>query len=184
MLMRRKKAQLLIVDVQEKLAPHVDGSAAIIANCGRLLRYARRMDVPITITEHYPKGIGATVPELIELAGNDAKRLEKISFSSWRQKRIRDCIASLADDGRTQVVVAGMESHVCVTQTVLDLLKVELDVFLVADAVGSRESETRRLAVERMAGAGAHIVSHEMVAFEWLERGDAAEFKDVLAVLK
>ena len=184
MLMRRKKAHLLIVDVQEKLAPHVAGSAEIIANCGRLMRYARRLGVPITVTEHYPQGIGGTVPALIEQAGNDAERLEKITFSSWRQKRIRERIAELADDGRTQVVVAGMEAHVCVAQTVLDLLKVELDVFLVVDAVGSRQDETRRIAVERMARAGAHVVAHEMVAFEWLERGDTAEFKDVLAMLK
>lgn len=182
--MRRKSSQLLVIDVQEKLAPHVADGGDVIINCGRLLRYARRMDVPITITEHYPQGIGGTVPALLEHAGNDAKRLEKITFSGWREKRIHKRVARLADDDRTQVVVAGMEAHVCVTQTVLDLLDAELDVYLVVDAVGSRRAATRDVAVERMARAGAHLVTQEMVAFEWLERGDAAEIKDVLAVLK
>jgi nicotinamidase-related amidase len=180
----RRRAQLLIIDVQEKLAPHIDGGEATAANCGRLIRYARRLGVPITITEHYPKGLGPTVSSLREAAGNEAPCLEKIAFSCWRDDAIRNRIEALAADGRDQIVVAGMEAHVCVGQTVLDLLAAFQDVFLVADAVGSRDARVRDLAIERYRDAGATIVAQEMIAFEWLERGDDPAFKDLIELIK
>lgn len=183
MLMDREHSQLLLIDVQEKLAPHVADAPRLISNAARLVRYAQRLRVPGTVTEHYPAGLGPTVPELKGLAG-DMRTLEKITFSGWRTKEIHRRIADLADSERTQLVVAGMESHVCVLQTVLDLLDAELDVFLVADATGSRDREVRRVALDRMAQAGARIVTQEMVAFEWLGRGDTAEFKDLIGVIK
>jgi nicotinamidase-related amidase len=90
----------------------------------------------------------------------------------------------LRQAGRTEVVVAGMEAHVCVCQTVLDLLANEFDVFLVADAVSSRAPANRELAINRMARVGAAVVSHEMIAFEWLERGDTPEFRDLIERIK
>ncbi|MFM9849321.1 MAG: hydrolase [Hyphomicrobiaceae bacterium] len=180
----RSRAQLLIIDVQDKLAPHVEGQAAVIANCGRLIRYAKRLDVPITITEHYPKGLGPTCAELATAAGGGATVLEKIAFSSLKDEAIASRLRQLKTAGRDQITVAGMEAHVCVCQTVLDLLQDGFHTLVVADAVGSRVPEVRQLALNRMARAGAEIVSHEMIAFEWLGRGDLPEFKDLIVVIK
>lgn len=184
MLIDRRRSQLLLIDIQERLAPHVAGGAAVIANCTRLARYARRLDVPATLTEHYPKGLGPTAVPVLEALGNDVPRLEKIAFSSWKDAAIRNRIEALYREGRDQIVVAGMEAHVCVGQTCLDLIAAGMNVFLVADAVGSRAVEVRDLAIRRLKRAGAHAVAHEMVAFEWLERGDTKEFKELVEVLK
>jgi nicotinamidase-related amidase len=184
MLIERNRSQLLLIDIQIKLAPHVADADAIVANCVRLARYASRLGVPATLTEHYPRGLGATVGPILTALGNDVPRLEKIAFSSWKDDAIRDRFDRLRRDGCDQVVVAGMEAHVCVGQTVLDLVAEGFHVFLVADAVGSRSTLVRDLAVRRLANAGARIVAHEMVAFEWLGRGDTKEFKDLIEVIK
>jgi nicotinamidase-related amidase len=184
MLATRSRAQLIIIDVQEKLAPHIAGQASVVGNCGRLLHYAQRLGVPITLTEHYPKGLGSTCTELAAAAGLGAPVFGKIAFSSLKDEAIASRLRKLKAAGRDQIVVAGMEAHVCVCQTVLDLLQEGFHALVVADAVGSRVPEVRQLALDRMARAGAEIVSHEMVAFEWLERGDVPEFKDLIGVIK
>lgn len=180
----RSRAQLIIIDVQDKLAPHVEGHVAVIANCGRLIRYAKRLGAPLTVTEHYPQGLGSTVAELRASAGDDATVLGKIAFSALKDEAIASRVRKLKADGRDQITVAGMEAHVCVCQTVLDLIQDGFHTFVVADAVGSRDPDARQLALDRMERAGAEIVSHEMIAFEWLERGDVPEFKDLIGVIK
>lgn len=184
MLARRAAAQLLLIDIQSKLAPHVADHASIIKNVARLIAYAKRLAVPITVTEHYPQGIGATVPALAGLLGNETPRLDKITFSAWQTPAIRARIDGLRKAGRGQVVVAGMESHICVLQTSLDLLANDFEVLLVADAAGSRRHEDRQLALNRLDKAGAAVVTHEMIGFEWLERGATPEFKDLIGVIK
>lgn len=184
MLIDRGRSQLLLIDIQGKLAPHVANGDAVVANCTRLANYARRLDVPITLTEHYSKGLGSTATPVLDALGNDIAKFDKIAFSSWKDDAIRARIESLKEGGRDQVVVAGMEAHVCVGQTSLDLLAAGLSVFLVADAVGSRAADVRDIAIRRLERAGAHIVAHEMVAFEWLGRGDTKEFKDLIEVIK
>jgi nicotinamidase-related amidase len=184
MLMNSARSQLLLIDIQERLAPHVAGGEAITANCARLARYAQRLSVPITLTEHYPKGLGPTAAPVLAALGNDTRPLPKITFSAWQDAGIRARIEANRAAGRSQIIVAGMEAHVCVGQTAFDLLAAGLDVFLVADAVGSRADAVRGLAVRRLERAGASVVAHEMVAFEWLRRGDTEEFKDLIEVIK
>ena len=184
MLAERHRAQLIIIDVQERLAPHVAGGELAVANCRRLALYARHLGVPVTLTEHYPRGLGPTVASVREAAGNETACLQKIAFSCWRDDAIRDRIETLERTGRNQIVVAGMEAHVCVGQTVLDLRSENRNVLVVADAVGSREASVRDLAIERFRAAGATIVAHEMIAFEWLERGDDPAFKDLIKLIK
>lgn len=184
MLADHSRAQLLVIDVQSRLAPHVAGAESVVDGCCKLVRYARALDVPMTLTEHYPKGLGATVPAVLDAIGGNAEAHEKIAFSCWRDDTIRTRLAGLRAEGRDQIVVAGMEAHVCVGQTVLDLIAEGFIVFLVGDSVGSRSPEVRDIAVRRMAAAGADIVAHEMVAFEWLRRGDAPGFKAVIEILK
>lgn len=184
MLTLPSRAQLLIIDVQERLAPNVDAPERVISNCGRLITFARRLDVPITLTEQYPRGLGPTTGILLELAGNSIPRLEKTEFSVWKNPAIRARIGDVARQGRRQVIVAGMEAHICVLQTVLDLIANDFDVFVVADAISSRVPQSKDLAIDRMARAGAAIVNHEMVGFEWLERAGTPEFKDLISIIK
>jgi nicotinamidase-related amidase len=184
MLADRNRAHLLIIDVQQNLVPHIADGAAVAESCRRLALYARRLGVPVTLTEHYTKGLGPTVPAVREAAGNETPCLEKIAFSCWRDDAIRARISALEDQGRDQIVVAGTETHVCVGQTVLELLDQEKPVFVVADAVGSRQQAVRDLALARFRQQGANIVSQEMVAFEWLGRGDDAAFKDLIKLIK
>lgn len=182
--MDRARSQLLIIDVQARLAPHVATEAEVVANTGRLLSYARCLSVPATLTEHYPKGLGATVSAVRERAAGATPVLDKIAFSCWRDAAIRARLGDLRRDGRDQIVVAGMETHVCVAQSSLDLIAAGFEVFLVADSVGSRDVAVRDIAVRRLAAAGAKLVAHEMVAFEWLGRGDDPAFREVVAILK
>jgi isochorismate hydrolase len=184
MLAARSRSQLLLIDIQSRLVPHLEECERLIANCGRLIAYARRLDVPITITEHYPKGLGTTLPALTELLGTRARRVEKTEFSAWRNGQFREHVAELRISGRDQIVIAGAEAHVCVCQTAIDLLLDDFNVFVVADAVASRQSEVRALALERMARAGAVIVSHEMVAFEWLGAAATPAFNDLIGIIK
>jgi len=184
MLADRARAHLMIIDVQDRLAPHIDGGEQAARNCERLVRYARRLGIPITITEHYPKGLGPTIADIREAAGNDTPCLEKIAFSCWRDDAIRSRITALEREGRDQIVIGGMETHVCVGQTILELLQNGKTVFAVADAVGSREAAVRDLALARFREHGASIVSQEMIAFEWLARGDDPAFKDLIRLIK
>lgn len=186
MLLDRARSQLMIIDVQAKLTPHIAAGYDVIQACTRLAQYAHRLGVPITITEHYPKGLGPTVSTVADAAGNAATTLAKIAFSCWKDVGIRARLQELAGQGRRQVIVAGTEAHVCVGQTALSLLdkSTGLDVYLVADAVGSRRSGDRDAAIDRLRSAGATIVTQEMVAFEWLERGGTPEFQDLIGMIK
>ncbi len=183
-LCRSDRAHLLIVDVQSRLVPAIEDAAAVVANVRRLLGYAAELGVPVTLTEHAPDRIGGTLPEVMEAAPRNAVRVTKQAFSSWREPAFEARIGDLRDAGRNQIVVAGMEAHVCVCQTILDLLDNGFTIFLVADAVSSRTAANRSLAVDRIARAGGQIVSQEMVAFEWLGRGDTEAFRRVLPLIK
>ncbi|MEZ5923885.1 MAG: hydrolase [Hyphomicrobiaceae bacterium] len=181
--MRRTQSQLLVVDIQDRLLPTIDGHAQVVFAAERLIRYARRLDVPMTISEQYPRGLGPTSARLLEVAGNEAARLDKVEFSCLANPALAGHLDRIKAAGRSQIVVAGMEAHVCVLQTVLDLLTAGYEVFLVADGVGSRAALSRSLAIERMRAAGATIVDNEMVMFEWLERAGSPEFKELQKLL-
>lgn len=185
MLLDRDRSQLVIIDVQEKLIPAVRDNDAVTANVSLLIRYAHRLGVPITATEQNPVGIGQTrsdVASLIRSAGGVT--LPKMAFSAWREKDFRNRIETLVAEGRVQIIVAGMEAHVCVMQTVLDLHAAAHDVSVVADAMGSRALVNYERAIERLRRGRVQVVTQEMVAFEWLERADTPEFRDLLALLK
>ena len=171
---------LLVVDLQERLMPAIDGGAAVLARAGLLLRAARRLGVPARASEQYPKGLGPTVPEIAELLDLGAVAT-KLTFSALREPACAEMIEQLAGD---TVVVAGAETHVCVLQTVMDLLAQGRAVHVVEDAVGSRRASDKAAGLARMARAGAVIVTAEMVVFEWLERAGTPEFKELVGLLK
>lgn len=188
MRMHRAVAQLLVIDTQERLLPHVANAAATAAMIVRMVQYAGRLDVPVTLAEHNPEGLGAIIAPVLAAAGrlaSPAPRLRKMTFSCWAEPTLRERISGLArEQGRRQIVVAGLEAHVCVLQTVLDLIAADLDVYLVQDAISSRRAQDLEAATVRMRQAGAAIVTSEMVTFEWLERAGTAEFRDVLALIR
>lgn len=171
---------LLIVDAQAGLSRAVAASALRIHRTRLLLEAARRLAVPVIVSEHYPEGLGHTDPRLLPLLDRAAV-LDKRAFSCWREPRLRAAIESA---GRRQIVVCGMEAHVCVLQTALDLAVAGFATHLAADAAGSRRDEDRSLALERLRRHGVEIVTSEMVVFEWLERGEGDAFKALIPLIK
>ena len=179
MLMAAEAAQVLLVDVQERLLPAMANPQEVAANAALVLHAAQAMGVPVTVSEQYPKGLGPTVPALRQAAGGEP--IEKIEFSCLRNPALADRLRGL---GRRQLVVAGIEAHVCVLQTVADARAEGFEVFVVADATGSRKPESRERATARMAAAGAEIVTAEMVVFEWLGRADVPQFRELSKLLR
>ena len=170
----------MLVDMQTGLVPAMATAAATTKACALLLTAAREVGVPIAISEQYPKGLGRTVPELASLAGTN-QFFEKIEFSCHANPGLQ---AALMAGDRGQIVIAGIEAHVCVLQTALDLRAAGREVFVVADAISSRQPESRAVAIERMAKAGVEIVTAEMVLFEWLRTAAAAEFKALSRLIR
>lgn len=174
MLMDRLESTLLVIDLQTRLQPMIDQGATVLGNCEALIRAAGRLAVPCVISEQYPQGLGGTV-ETIKAVAAHASFVEKTHFSCVAE----GCLGDTAINARAQVIVCGTEAHVCVQQTVLELLDAGKTVFVVADAVGSRAPDNKTLALERMRVAGAQIVSREMVLFEWLRKAATEEFREI-----
>ncbi|MEC9093016.1 MAG: hydrolase [Planctomycetota bacterium] len=169
----RNRSSLLIIDVQEKLLPVID-NPGIVDNLNRLLAGAGLFEIPVTVTEQYPRGLGKTIQQL-HLANCCSSVLEKTTFSC---REHGEHFQELKRLGREQVVVSGIESHICVVQTCLDLVEMGLQVFLVVDAIGSRSSENTQVARERLADAVVPLPT-ESVLFEWCETADNASFKEL-----
>lgn len=180
MLMRADRSVLLVIDMQTRLAPAVASAREAIANTAILIRSAKRLDVPILVFEQYPKGLGGTVPELRALLPGEAT-LEKIHFSCVKESEWLERLGAL---DRPQVILAGMETHVCVLQAAIDFKERGYAPFVVADAASSRRPENHHAALDRMRVEGVTIVTTEMVLFEWLERADTARFRDLLELIK
>jgi len=180
MLISRDHSLLLVIDIQEKLAPAINHGEVAIKNNQRLLEAARLLALPSFISEQYVKGLGPSIAAIKNVAV-DAIYFEKTYFSCTRQPGV---LETLKAKGRQQIIVTGMETHVCVLQTALGLRGAGFDVFLVADATASRSAESRSIAIERMRDAGVHIVTTEMVLFEWLEQACSTDFRTLLPLIK
>jgi nicotinamidase-related amidase len=167
---------LLLIDLQARLMPAIDGAAAVIANARRLRDAAGMFEVPLLYTEQNPRRLGPTVPDV---ASNAAPVIRKMSFDAARAPDFPAAV-----DGRGQWVVVGAEAHVCVLQTVLSLLADGREVFVVRDAIGSRRAESKEAGIARMARHGAEIVTAEMVVFEWLRTAEHPRFKEAAALIK
>jgi nicotinamidase-related amidase len=173
----RERATLVVVDVQEAFRKAVPGFAAVAAAAAKLVQGAEAMGVPIVVTEQYPQGLGRTAGELAEHLPDGLEPIEKVRFSAAEADGF-----DLAD--RDQALVCGIETHVCVNQTVLDLLDAEIEVHVVADAVASRSDADRELGLHKAEAAGAVLSSVETALFELLRGSDAPEFKQVQALVK
>lgn len=174
MRIKAETSTLLIIDIQTRLFPVIDDCQALADNTLWLQQVAQRIGVPVLLTEQYSKGLGQTIPAL--RAGHEsAAIIEKLHFSAVSEGEL----FTRPGGERPQFVVCGSEAHVCVLQSVLDLLAQGRRVFVVAEAVGSRKASDKALALARMQQAGASIVSREMVAFEWLEQAGSELFREV-----
>lgn len=180
-LLRRERTGLILVDVQEGFRPVIDRFDATVAACGLLAEGFGVLGGPVVVSEQYPKGLGSTVEEVAGRLPEGAAPVEKLRFSACGVEGID---AAIAAAGCEAWVVAGIEAHVCVNQTVLDLLERGHDVHVAADATSSRDPENKRLALERMALAGAHVTSSEMALFEMLEEAGTAEFKAISKLVR
>lgn len=170
-----------VVDVQERFRPHIHGFEEMVAAIRLLLRGCHQIGVPVASSEQYPEGLGATVPELAELLG-DAPMFSKMEISSCAAPGWNAQPAEIRD--ADTVIVVGIETHVCVNQTVHDLLARGKRVHVVADAVGSRDPWQREVALERLSRAGATITTVEMALFELLEVAGSENFKAVQKLIK
>jgi len=200
MLLDVTDSQLVLVDYQSRLMPAIFEGPQVLANAVRLARMAHLMDVPVWGTEQNPQKLGTNPPELRGLCQNT---LSKMHFSAvsdglvdWLRpparpaggnarslpKHLQKPAAPVPE--RATIVLAGCEAHVCLLQTALELIEQELDVWVVTDACGSRTERNRDAAFDRLAGAGAELVTTEMVAFEWLRSADNPIFRDVHALIK
>jgi len=176
LMLQAQASTLLVIDFQARLTPAIDGAAEAIANAQRLVRGAELLGAPTLYTEQYPKGLGHMVPELAPPAG---RLIEKTTFDSTRAPGFLDRLPETH-----ALVLTGCETHICVLQTALGLIEANRRIFVVADAVGSRTAESKRLGLARMEQAGATLVTTEMVLFEWVRDAAHPRFKEISALVK
>lgn len=201
MLLDAEESQLVLVDYQQGLMPAIHEGDRVLANAVRLARLAQLLQVPLWATEENPQGLGGTVETLQPLVAG--RVLAKMAFDGTSvllpklqpaprpqggnarslPKHLQKAPAP-AGPGRESIVLAGCEAHVCLLQTALGLLEEELEVWVVTDACSSRSERNRDAAFDRLAGAGAELVTTEMVAFEWLRDAGHPRFREVLGIVK
>lgn len=173
MLMHADNCTLLVVDVQEKLVPAIAGAPRLVAAIKWLVDAARMNGVPVVFSEQYPEGLGHSLA-LLKAAAADAPVVSKTTFSCVAA----DCLQGTPAESRSQVVLCGIEAHVCVLQTALELQAAGKQVFLVSDAIGSRSGEDKAAALARAAAAGVSIVTREMALFEWMRDSRVPQFRE------
>lgn len=183
MLLDKSRSQLLVVDVQERLLPAMHEGQAMVARCAILMQAAQRLEVPVTISEQYRKGLGATVAPLEAVKG-DAQVFEKMHFSCAADAAINTRVRGLASEGRSQLIVCGIESHVCVLQSALGFNDMGLRTVVVGDAVTSRKPESVTLTYGRFRDNHITVANTEMVVFEWLHVAGTPAFKELSALIK
>lgn len=180
MRMEAGRSILVLIDLQERLMPAIEGGERVVERSALLLQGARALDVPVLATRQYPKGLGNLVAPFSEsLAPEECH--DKLAFSAFAEEPVRDALLA---PGRDCFILAGVEAHVCVLQTALDLLAEGCGVAVVADAVASRTSESRALALDRLRGQGAAVVNVEMVLFEWLEKAGTQAFRALAPLIR
>ncbi len=171
-------AGLLVIDIQDRLIGAIDGGERVVWNASRLIRAANLLKIPVWATEQYPRGLGPTVASL---AATLPAPLPKTTFHALGAAGLRD---SLRDADVAHLTLTGIEAHVCVAQTALELNGIGYRVQVVADAVGSRSTLDFEVALRRLAAEGVTITTTEAVLFEWTERSDRPEFKAISALVK
>lgn len=172
---------LMVVDIQEKLLNAVFNKSSLGKNASILLGAAKSLEIPVIVTEQYPKGLGNTVEALRKGFSDSVKIFEKVSFSAIDTEGVLEAIKS---SNRKQILIFGIETHICVSQTASKLAELGYEVHLVKDASGSRSIDEHTSGIERMRENGVHVLTTEIALFEWLKSAKHPEFKEVQALIK
>ena len=172
------RSAVLVIDLQEKLLPAIPSSAAVIKQTHRVLDAAETLGVPAAATVQYPKGLGNLEPSLADRLPTPESKLD---FSAAACRTVLD---AWSDQQRDQIVIVGIETHICVLQTVLDLVAEGKQVFVVTEAVAARHSRDHETAIDRIAASGATLTTVESVLFEWCNTADRPEFKAISKLVK
>jgi nicotinamidase-related amidase len=174
-------AVLVVVDYQQKMMPAIHDREGVLARAERLVRGVALLDLPVLVTEQYPRGLGRTEPQLVAALGEHYRPIEKTTMSVMGEPSFSD---ALRGTGCTQAILCGVEAHVCVCQSATDLRHAGYEVHVVADCVSSRRSEDTAIALERMKQAGCWMSTHEMAVFELLGRSDTPAFKEWIRMIR
>lgn len=183
MLIDRSTSNLIIIDIQEKLMPRVHVGKQVIENCSSLVKAAHLLKIPMVMTEQYSKGLGLTVSDVSDPAEGQAQIIDKNSFSAMKEGLFHNYLTEMASGENAQLILAGVEAHICILQTALDLKAHGYEVFVVADAIGSRSEFSYKIALERMQANGVHLTTTEMVLFEWVGTSDNPDFKELQSLV-
>ena len=179
-MLKTENTCLVVIDLQEKLMPAIYGNEDLLKKSAALIKGIKLLDVPILVTQQYTKGLGPTIPQIVEALG-DFEPIEKVTFSCLAEKQFR---SKLHDLDKDYVIVIGAEAHICVQQTVLDLLDREHhNVYLIADCVGSRREMDKEFAIRRIEGYGAVVTTLESVLFELLHTAEHPRRKEIQALV-
>ena len=181
-LIPRDSVAVVVVDIQEKLFPHIHNKDELLGNVQKVVNFCRRLDIPLVVTEQYPKGLGTTLPEIQEVLGGSYKPIKKTIFSCFG---VPEFIEALDETGADTIVLTGIETHVCISQTALmGLAADDYDLVVLADCVGSRTEQNHRIGLARMQDEGAIISSMEMFFYEMLVAAKTDDHKNVFDLLK
>ena len=181
MILNQDESLMLIIDVQEKLLNAVFSRDLVKRRAVSLAKAANLLSIPTIVTEQYPKGLGETIPEIKDVLADSTVFFEKTSFSALSDNDLR---AKLKEAGKKQVIIFGIETHICVHQTIIDLLKEDFDVTVVADACGCRTGFEYMSALDNIKSNGAKVKSTEMVLFELVKGAKHPVFKEIQALIK
>lgn len=180
LILQRMDAAILVVDVQERLLKEVVQPEKVVKNIVKLVRAAKILNVPIVVTEHNPKIFGATASPILDALG-DCKPISKMIFSCFGERAFVDAIDNL---DKSQLIVAGLETHICVCQTALDAIADDLDTHVLFDAVTARSEENHRIGLEKMKEGGVIPSSTEIAIFDLMEQAGTDTFRKILPLLK
>jgi len=179
-ILKKDNSVLVVIDIQTKLWEVIFEKERVLSQVGKLIKAFKIFDIPIILTEQYPQGMGPTHPEILELL-KETEKFEKFSFSCLKKEEFIQKLFSL---NKNQIVLTGIESHICVLQTAYDLLEKNFSVFIPYDAVSSRKKGDWENALERLQKDGIIIGSVESFIFEILERADTPVFREILKIIK
>lgn len=177
----KKETAALIIDYQSRLFPHINGHEELKNNTRKLIEGIKALEIPMVVTEQYPKGIGYTIDEVQEALGENYKPMEKSTFSCCDDKPIMD---KLEAQGKKNVLVCGIESHVCVLQTVIDLIEKGFNPVVVTNCISSRSAFDYKIALKRMRDEGATLTTYESILFELCRESAAPQFKTISKIVK
>jgi nicotinamidase-related amidase len=179
-MLKMENTTLLIVDIQGNLAHLMHGKELLFKNVQKLIKGIQALKIPILWVEQNPQGLGPTIPEIADIL-SDIQPISKMSFSSCRNDRFVQALKSL---NRKQVLIAGIEAHVCVYQTAADLVDIGYEVQVVTDAVSSRNMENKEIGLQKMRDSGVSLTSVETALFELLKVAEGEQFREIIKIVK